>query len=305
MQKWASLRIQVRTFPSANSKGAHVPQPILPIAFKNRLLASLPPAVVAELSPHMLPVVLHRNQTLAEPHQRVDAAYFLEDGLCSIVATMENGMSVEVGLIGRDGVVGMPVVLGTISSPNRYFMQIPGFGLRVKANILSDLVDEHPELRRCLQRSVHGLLIQTAQTAACNRLHELHERLARWLLMCSDMVESNNILITQEFLATMLGTLRSSVTVAAATIQKEGLITIARGRVTIHNHAGLEDATCECYKVVHNEYIRLGLLNTGPLELPATRLLSLRSPRLTDHQSPIPISFLKVRQAKDASETSP
>ncbi|MGA9668776.1 MAG: Crp/Fnr family transcriptional regulator [Terracidiphilus sp.] len=170
-------------------------------------------------------------------------------------------MTVEVGIIGRDGFVGVSAVLGAGHSPNRCFMQIPGNGFRMKAKTLIELSDGSAALRMCLLRSVQGLLVQTAQTAACNRVHELHERLARWLLMCRDRVQTDQILITQEFLATMLGTRRSTVTVAAGMLQKAGLITYTRGHVTIQNHRGLIEAACECYKVVHDETVRIGLLD--------------------------------------------
>jgi CRP-like cAMP-binding protein len=238
-----------------------------PIAYKNRLLASLPAEVIELLVPHLAPVDLPRNRTLKEANLVADGAWFLEGGICSIVATMENGMSVEVGLIGREGFVGTAAVLDSGSSPNRYFMQIPGYGFRMKATVLKELADICAPLRLCLLRGVQGLLVQTAQTAACNRLHELHERLARWLLMCRDRVQSDQVLVTQEFLATMLGTRRSSVTVAAGILHKAGLITIARGHVAIIDHAGLADAACECYKVVHDEFVRLGLFEEGPTEI--------------------------------------
>jgi CRP-like cAMP-binding protein len=202
---------------------------------------------------------LPRDLALSESGQPVDFVYFIEQGVCSIVATMKDGATVEVGLIGREGLVGIAAVLGTDSVPFRSFMQIPGNGFRVKARILWEQCESSAPLRACLMRCVHGALIQTAQTAACNRVHDLHERLARWLLMCRDRVQTDQILITQELLAIMLGTRRSSVTVAAGVLQKAGLITHTRGRVTIHNLSGLADAACECYKTVHEEAVRLGL----------------------------------------------
>jgi CRP-like cAMP-binding protein len=188
---------------------------------------------------------------------------------------MENGSSVEVGFIGREGFVGTAAVLDSGSSPNRYFMQVPGYGYRIKAKVLRELADTCAPLRLCLLRAVQGLLVQTAQTAACNRLHNLEERLARWLLMCRDRVQSDQILVTQEFLATMLGTRRSSVTVAAGMLQKAGLITSTRGRVAILDHAGLADAACECYQVVHDEYVRLGLFEHGSMEFATARIIEL------------------------------
>jgi CRP-like cAMP-binding protein len=186
--------------------------------------------------------------------------YFLEDGICSIVVDLENGMTVEVGIIGRDGFVGISTALGAGQPPNRCFMQVPGYGYRVKTKILVELSEALPPLRLRLLQSVQGLFTQTAQTAACNRVHELHQRLARWLLMCHDRLQTEQIQITQEFLANMLGTRRSSVSVAAGMFQKAGIITYVRGRVNILNRDGLVDAACECYKTVHDESVRLGLL---------------------------------------------
>ena len=176
------------------------------------------------------------------------------------VATMAGGVTVEVGVIGREGFVGLPAALGTGQSPNRYFVQIPGHGYRVKSKILTEQCEASSALRLCLLRSVQGLLVQTSQTAACNRVHDLHERLARWRLMCHERVQVDCVAITQEFLAMMLGTRRSSVSVAAGILQKAGLITYTRGHVTIEDLAGLKEAACECYQVVHDEYVRLGLL---------------------------------------------
>jgi CRP-like cAMP-binding protein len=246
-----------------------------PITYNNRLLASLPAEAIELLAPHLKLIDLPRNRTLKRPNQAADGAYFLEGGVCSILANMEDGTSVDVGLIGREGFVGTAAVLDTGRSPNWHFMRIPGYGFRMKAPVLRALADTCTPLRLCLLRSVQGLLVQIAQTAACNRLHDLHERLARWLLMCRNRVESDQILITQESLATMLGTRRSSVTVAAGILQKAGLITCTRGRVSILDHAGLAAAACECYQVVHDEYVRLGLLEDRRIELVSARVIKL------------------------------
>jgi CRP-like cAMP-binding protein len=227
---------------------------------KNRVLASLSVVDLERLTPHLFPVNLPMNQTLYDPHQEVESVYFLEEGICSIVATMETGVSVEVGIIGRDGFVGIPAVLGTGQFPHRCFMQIPGCGYRLKARILIEQCEVSRQLHLCLLRSIQPLLVQTAQTAACNRVHELHERLARWLLMCHDRIQVDRMPITQEFLAMMLGTRRSTVTVAAGILQKAGFIAYTRGHVTIQDYAGLKGTTCECYQTVTDEYVRLGLL---------------------------------------------
>jgi CRP-like cAMP-binding protein len=228
--------------------------------YNNRVLACLTEADLNRLAPHLSPIELPMKHPLHSPGKAPGDVYFLEDGVCSIVASMENGITVEVGIIGRDGFIGTAVALGTSHLPNRCFMQIPGHGFSIKSSILIQHIQESRQLHLLLLRSVHGLLVQTAQTAACNRVHELHKRLARWLLMCYDRVQVDRVPITQEFLAMMLGTRRSTVTVAAGILQKSGLIAFTRGHVTIKNHVGLVEAACECYQVVHDEYVRLNLL---------------------------------------------
>jgi CRP-like cAMP-binding protein len=232
----------------------------VPQSYKNLVLASLPAAEMKSLAPYLSPVTLKMNQTLHDPGEVIDIVYFLEEGICSHVVTMQDGSTVEVGINGRDGFVGLPAVLGTGHTPNRSFMQIPGHGFSVKATVLRELFEASRELRLLLQRAVQGLLVQTAQTAACNRVHELEERLARWLLMCHDRVQKDRIHITHEFLAMMLGTRRSTVSVAAGMLHQAGIIANSRGHVTIQNRERLEEAACECYQIVHEEYMRLGLL---------------------------------------------
>lgn len=222
--------------------------------YNNRVLVSLPPLEINRLAPHLSPVTLKMNRTLHSPGQVADTVYFWNRAV-----TMENGGTVEVGIIGCDAFVGVPALLGAGHSPNRSFMQIPGHGFKVKASVFLEQSEVSSELKLCLQRGIQGLLLQTAQTAACNRVHELEERLARWLLMCHDRVRSDQLPITHEFLAMMLGTRRTTVTVAAGILHKAGLIACTRGRVTIQNFEGLENTACECYRIIHDEYVRLGL----------------------------------------------
>ena len=230
-----------------------------PLPYKNRVLSLLPAAVLKRLAPHLSPVILKAKRTLHEVGQTIDSVYFLEGGVCSVVLEMESGDTVEVGITGRDGFVGVPAVLGTARSPHRAFMQIPGYGFSVKAKILRELAEASSELRMCLLRFVQGLLAQTAQTAACNRIHEVEERLARWLLMCQDRMQSDRLEITHEFLAMMLGASRSTVTVAAGMLRKAGLISYSRRYVTVQNREGLARASCECYRTIHQQFVRLGL----------------------------------------------
>jgi CRP-like cAMP-binding protein len=154
----------------------------------------------------------------------------------------------------------MSALLGAGHSPNRFFMAIPGNGYSIKTKALLLQSEASSPLRSCLLRSVQSLLVQTAQTAACNRMHELPERLARWLLMCDDRIDAHHAPITQELMAMMLGARASSISNAASVLQKSGLITYSRGQMRIQNRAGLIDASCECYKVVNNEDLRIGRL---------------------------------------------
>jgi CRP-like cAMP-binding protein len=228
--------------------------------FRNTLLASLPANVMKPIAAHLVPIDLPRGKTLHHPGESVDTVYFLEEGICSMVVNLESGAMVEVGRIGREGFVGMAAILGAGHSPYRFFMALPGHGYSIETKTLLLHTEASLLLRNSLLRSVQSLLVQTAQTAACNRMHELPERLARWLLMCDDRIQTNDAPITQELLAMMLGTRASSISVAASGLRKSGLISYSRGSMRIQNRVGLVEAACECYQVVNNEYLRLGLL---------------------------------------------
>ncbi|MGH9743520.1 MAG: Crp/Fnr family transcriptional regulator [Candidatus Acidiferrum sp.] len=229
--------------------------------FHNCLLSSLPELEINKLHSRLSPVVLKRNQTLHHAGEREETVYFLEQGVCSIVATLKDGDTVEVGLIGRDGFVGLPALLGTGYSLTRSVMQSVGTGYSVKARSLEELCFEGPsELRRRMFRSIHGALVQSAQAAACNRVHPLEERLCRWLLSCQDRMQTDSLAVTHEALAIMLGTRRSTVTLALGVLQKSGSIELSRGRVKIKSRAALQGTACECYSVVSEEYTRLGLI---------------------------------------------
>ncbi len=256
----ALLRVQVRALPHVCEKeGAMESANVL--LFRNRILATLPAPEVARLAPHLLPRVFRRNQTLYDAGQAIESIYFLEDGVCSLMVAMENGGTVEVGVVGCEGFVGMAGLMGAVRSPNRCFVEIAGSGYAVKAKALSEqYVNSSGQLRLALQRGVQAMFAQIVQTAACNRVHELEERLARWLLMCRDRMQADELPITHESLAMMLGTCRSSVTVAAGILQKAGLIECSHGHMRIEDRKGLEKAACECYSVIRDEYARLGLL---------------------------------------------
>lgn len=216
----------------------------------NQILLSLPPKESSSLFAKLEFVTLPAPAVLNEAEEAIKYAFFINDGLASILKVMADGKSIEVGLCGKEGWIGIPLVMGFSSSANRIIMQVGGSAFRVKAKDLLSALRESPALAASLQHFAQELALQAEQVAACNRLHEVEERLARWLLMSQDRVGSNKLPLTQSFLAHMLGTRRASVTVAAGILQKAGMITYTRGNVIIENRALLEDATCECYAVL-------------------------------------------------------
>ena len=226
--------------------------------FKNRILASLPKAEIDRLAHYLSPVTLEQHETLLDG--TIPYGYFMEDGIASMVVTVESGGTVEVGIIGVDGVVGLPILLGARAMPGRTFIQIAGSGFRIPAEKLKEEFERGGELRQHLQRYIQGFLVQTAQTAACNRLHTIEERLARRLLACHDRMEGNELRLTHEFLGQMLGSPRTTVTLAAGLLHRSGMIDYTRGVVTIKDRTQLEDTTCECYGIVSEAYRQLSLL---------------------------------------------
>lgn len=227
--------------------------------YKNRVLASLPKAEIDRLTPYLSPVTLKLRAQLLDG-RAPSYAYFLEEGLASVVLTLAEKTTVEVGVIGIDGVVGLPVLLGADRIPGETFIQVEASGFRINAKRLKDEFERPGELRRHLHKYVLASLVQSAQNTACNRLHPIGERLAKWLLTCHDRVQSDRMPLTHEFLAQMLGAPRTTVTLAAGMLHQAGLIDYSRGHVTIKNRSGLEDASCECYRVVRKEFERLRLL---------------------------------------------
>ena len=233
---------------------------ITPYPYQNHILASLPKTELRALEPHLVLMDLPRRHMLTEAGEKIGFGYFLEGGLASVVVILENGSTVEVGVVGREGMVGLPILMGTDQIPCQTFMQMAGKGYRVKANILRENFERSPHLRKLLMRYLQLHLVQASQTAACNRLHEVEERMARWLLICQDRVNSQEISLTHEFLAQMLGTRRSSVTIAAGVLHRAGLIDYSRGHVSILDPEGLKRTACECFRAIHEEQKRLGLL---------------------------------------------
>jgi CRP-like cAMP-binding protein len=217
---------------------------------QNKLLLALPSAERARILPQLEFVTVPIATVLAEVEETIKFAYFVDDGLASFLRVMNDGKSVEVGLCGREGFVGIPLLSGFTTSSNRVIMQVKGAAFRMKAKDFVAALPDCPVLAKNLQRFSQIMTVQSEQGAACNRLHEVDERLARWLLMSQDRLEGNSVPLTQEFLAHMLGTRRASVTVAASVLQRAGLIRYSRGDVKIENRAKLEEASCECYAVI-------------------------------------------------------
>jgi CRP-like cAMP-binding protein len=216
----------------------------------NRLLLALRDEEFRSIRPHLEFVNLPHHLSLHQPHRTVRFAHFPNEGLISLVVELNDGKSVEAGLLGKDGASGMPAVLGLSRSPLREIVQITGNGFRVKISTLREILESHPQMHMILGRYAAGLAMQVAQTAACNRLHKIEERLARWLLIAQDRLESGTVSITHDFLAAMLGTDRPSVTLAAGVLQKKEIIVYTRGSVKILNRKKLEQFACECYAVV-------------------------------------------------------
>jgi CRP-like cAMP-binding protein len=216
----------------------------------NHILLCLPPKEREMLFPKLELVRLKTHHLLHEPGDSLKSAYFCNSGLISILSVFPDGKSVEVGLVGKEGFIGLPLVAGFRTAPTRAIAQIDATAFRVDGETLMVILRQCPKLERRLQQFSQIMAAQVTQIAACNRLHEVNERLARWLLMSADRVESNSLPLTQEFLGQMLGTRRSSVTVASGMLQKAGLIAHSRGDVKIVNRRRLEEAACECYGIM-------------------------------------------------------
>jgi CRP-like cAMP-binding protein len=223
----------------------------------NLILNALPPEEYERLSTHLEPVALPLGKVLYHPEERITHVYFPNQGTVSVVCVLEDGKTVEVGMVGNEGMFGVCVFLGSVTSPLEAIVQLPGHALRMRADVLREEFKKGKHLQDLLLRYTQAFIIQIAQTAACNRAHPLEGRIARWLLSCQDRVQSNELNLTHEFIATMLGTRRAGVTEAAGKFQDEGVIRYRRGHVRILDRQKLESASCECYSIVKKEFNRL------------------------------------------------
>jgi CRP-like cAMP-binding protein len=218
----------------------------------NQILMAMSPREFNLLRPHLQFVDLEQHRILYEPHQKLKFMYFPNRGIISLVVVLKTGKTVEAGIVGKEGASGTAVSAGLSRSAVREVVQISGEGFRIKSEVFQKLLPAIPNMRKALNRYVVLLGMQMSQTAACNRLHEIEQRLARWLLMAEDSAGTPILGITHDFLATMLGTDRPSVTLAAGLLQKSGLIEYGRGAVKITNRQQLEAFACECYSVIRD-----------------------------------------------------
>ena len=220
----------------------------------NRLLAALPAEDYQRLASHLEFVELSLHQVLYEQGEPIEYVYFPDRAIVSLVTVMEDGTTMEVSLVGQEGMVGIPAILGGYTTTTQAIVQVADRALRMSANALRTEFNRGGALQKLLLHYTQFLLAQVSQTAICNRLHPLEARFARWLLLVQDSIQSNELPLTQEFVAQMLGVRRSGITVAAGTLRQSGIIYYTRGRITVLNRQSLEATACECYRVIQKEY---------------------------------------------------
>lgn len=234
---------------------------------QNLLLNTLPPTEYERLTVHLEPVPMPLGKVLYESGDELRYAYFPTTCIVSLLYVMENGASAEIAVVGNEGIIGVTLFMGGGAMPNRAVVQSGGYAYRLKGYLLIQEFKRYGVLLRLLLRYTQALITQMAQTAVCNRHHSIDQQLCRWLLLSLDRLPSNQLAMTQELIANMLGVRREGVTVAAGNLQQAGLIDYRRGHITVLDRAGLEKRVCECYQVVKTESDRLLPPRNGPLTL--------------------------------------
>ena len=224
---------------------------------QNRLLAGLPKPECDRLSPHLELVPLPLGKALYESGDKLEHVFFPTTAIVSLLYELENGSSAEIAVIGFEGIVGIALFMGGDTMPNRAVVQSAGYAYRLPGQLLKREFDRAGELQHMLLRYTLAMLTQMAQTAVCNRHHTVDQQLCRWLLLSLDRLPANELSMTQELIANMLGVRREGVTEAAGKLQNAGLIRYSRGRITVLDRPGLEKRVCECYEVVRREFLRL------------------------------------------------
>ena len=223
----------------------------------NHLLGALPSADLQRWLPQLEAVEMPLGHVLYESGRTLSHVYFPTTAIVSLLYVMENGASAEIAVVGNEGVVGISLFMGGESTPSRAVVQSAGQGLRLRSNAIKDEFEQAGPVMHLLLRYTQALITQMAQTAVCNRHHSLDQQLCRWLLLSLDRLRGNELVMTQELIANMLGVRREGVTEGALRLQKLGLIRYSRGRITVLDRPALENRTCECYAVVKKEYDRL------------------------------------------------
>ncbi|MBA3765986.1 MAG: Crp/Fnr family transcriptional regulator [Acidobacteria bacterium] len=224
---------------------------------ENRLLAALPGEEYERLLPHLEHISFSLGEVVYESGGQLDYIYFPGNAIVSLLYTMQNGSSAEMGLVGNDGVLGIALFMGGDTMPNRAVVQSAGIAIRMKAKALREEFARGGKFQQLLLRYTQALITQISQTAVCNRLHSVEQQLCRWLLLSHDRVRADDLIMTQELIADMLGVRREGVTVAAGRLQDVGAIRYVRGRIKILDRRNLEAMACECYQVVRDEFDRL------------------------------------------------
>ena len=227
------------------------------VGHANHLLAALPAYIQQSWLPQLEPVQMPLGEVLYESGVALGHVYFPTTAIVSLLYVMEDGASAEIAVVGNEGIVGISLFMGGESTPSRAVVQSAGQGFRLKAQVLKEEFNRAGPVLHLLLRYTQALITQMAQTAVCNRHHSLDQQLCRWLLLSLDRLQGDELVMTQELIANMLGVRREGVTEAALKLQSAGLIRYARGRITVLDRAGLEQRTCECYAVVKKEYDRL------------------------------------------------
>ena len=229
-----------------------------PVDVENQLLASLPGESLKRLKPHLQLVNLVSGHNLYTVDDRVEFAFFPRKGcMVSMLALTEDGDTAEVGVTGYEGVIGIQSALGGMENTFDFLVQMAGEAWKMNADILRQEFRKDPKLQDSVLRYIHASFAQISQTALCNRLHTVEERLARWLLLCEDRMNGEHISLTHEMLGKMLGTRRSTVSLAAATLQNAGLLNYNRGRIAIKDRRGLLKVSCTCYEMVQKRFVNL------------------------------------------------
>jgi len=227
-----------------------MPEPTTRLATRNYILNTLPDKDYARLLPDLEQVELQRGHVVYRANEPIEYVYFPHSAMVSVVTNTSDGQSIEAGVIGWEGMAGVEVLMGVDSTTNESMVQIANGALRIGTDAIRKEFARGGVLQELTLRYLHALMLQISQTALCNRLHSLEQRLSRWLLMCRDRTGKDEIKLTQEFLSIMLGVNRPSVTIAAITLQSGGYIKYSRGNITILDGAALEEFTCECYQAV-------------------------------------------------------